>query len=747
MEPREKAALLPDAPGVYIFKDAGGAVIYVGKATSLRSRARSYFLESRWVDAKTGSLAREIADLDTIVVDNPREALALEYTLIKRYRPKFNVLLRDDKTYPYIKLTAGEKYPRVYFTRRVKKDGSLYFGPFFPASLARRILHFIHKRFLVPSCTVDLTKTHPRPCLQYYIKRCLGPCVAGLTTDDEYAQATRDARLFLEGRRHDLAKSLEARMTTAAENEHYEQAASYRDLIRTLEDIEERQRIAAAQGDDTDVLAYYAEPPLVAANLFHLRAGRVVDRREFYWEDLDEFEPQEFVTSLLKQLYLESDYLPKIINVPAELEDREILEQALAERSGHRVEILTPQRGSKRAFVDLVENNAKHSFEQRFRVLKPTSKTIAEAVQNALDLPDEPKRIESFDISHIQGTDTVASMVVWEDGRMKKSDYRKFIIRGLSTTTSGSTGTLAIASSSTGIPACAAPSPTTASSGTGTLAVASSGTGTLAVASSGTGIPACAAPSPTPQNIATFEDVSATAAKPLAPTQQPSDLLPAEKIELLPIRKNLPQIPPGQNDDFASMYEAVLRRYRLLQEEQKSMPSLILIDGGIGQLRAAAQALETLQIINQPLASIAKKEEILYVYGREDEPCMLDRHSPVLHLIQQIRDETHRFAVTFHRLRRGKRQTRSALNDIPGVGPLTAQKLLRAFGSVANLRRADLDSLSRVVPRRSAERILAQLAENQRSAANAASDKPAEESPNSPPDAPSTAPKLRVPSR
>jgi excinuclease ABC subunit C len=659
MEPREKAALLPDAPGVYIFKDAGGSVIYVGKATSLRSRARSYFLESRWLDAKTGSLAREIADLDTVVVDNPREALALEYSLIKRYRPKFNIMLRDDKTYPYIKLTAAEKYPRVYFTRRLKKDGSLYFGPFFPASLARRILHFIHKRFLVPSCTVDLTKTHPRPCLQYYIKRCLGPCVSGLTTDNEYAQATRDARLFLEGRRHDLTKSLEARMTAAADQEHYEQAASYRDLIRTLEDIEERQRIAAAQGDDTDVLAYYAEPPLVAANLFHLRCGRVVDRREFYWEDLDEFEPQEFVTSLLKQLYLESDYLPKVINVPADFEDRELLEQTFAERANHKVEILTPQRGSKRAFLDLVENNAQHSFEQRFRVLKPTSKAIAEAVQNALDLPEEPKRIESFDISHIQGTDTVASMVVWEDGRMKKSDYRKFIIRGLGPTSS-------------------------------------------------TGTPACVATSPAPQNVATSENVSTTAPNAVAPTQQP-DVVPAEKIELLPIRKNLPQVPPGQNDDFASMYETVLRRYRRVQEEQKPMPSLILIDGGIGQLHAAAQALDTLQIINQPLASIAKKEEILYIYGREDEPCILDRHSPVLHLIQQIRDETHRFAVTFHRLRRGKRQTRSALHDIPGVGAATSRKLLREFGSIANLRRADLDALSRIVPRKTAARILAQL--------------------------------------
>jgi excinuclease ABC subunit C len=604
MEPREKAALLPETPGVYLFKDAGGAVLYVGKARNLRSRVRSYFLESRWMDAKTGSLAREIAELETIVVDNEREALALEHNLIKQYRPKFNVVLRDDKTYPYIKFTAGEKYPRVYFTRRIKKDGSLYFGPYFPASLARRILHFVHKRFLVPSCTVDLTRSHPRPCLQYYIKRCLGPCVAGLTTDDRYAEAARDVRLFLEGRRHDLIRSLEQRMAAAAEKELFEQAAAYRDLLRTLEDIEERQRIAAAQGDDTDVLAYHAEPPLVAADLFHLRGGRVVDRREFYWEDLEEFDAQEFVPSLLKQLYLEAEYLPKAIHVSADFEDRELLEETLSERAGHKVEIFTPQRGSKRAFLDLVESNAEHSFEQRFRVLKPTSKAIGEALQNTLNLAEEPKRIESFDISHIQGTDTVASMVVWENGRMKKSDYRKFIIRG----EEGANGR-----------------------------------------------------------------------------------------------------PFNQNDDFASMREAVTRRYRRVLEEKKELPGLILIDGGIGQLHAAAQALDALQIINQPLASIAKKEEILYVLGQEDEPIVLERHSPVLHLIQLIRDETHRFAVTFHRQRRAKRQTETALKDIPGVGPRTAQRLLTEFGSIANIQRAGLEKLSSVVPRKSAERILAHL--------------------------------------
>jgi excinuclease ABC subunit C len=611
MEPREKAALLPDSPGVYLFKDAAGTILYVGKATSLRSRVRSYFLESRWMDAKTGSLAREIADFDTIVLANPREALALENNLIKKYQPKFNIRLLDDKTYPYIKLTAYEKYPRVYFTRKVKKDGALYFGPYFPASLARRILTFVHKRFMVPSCNVDLTRDHPRPCLQYYIKRCFGPCVTGLTTDEQYAEAVRDARLFLDGKRHDLIKSLEQRMAAASEKELFEQAAAYRDLLRTLEDIEERQRIAAAQGDDTDVLAYYAEAPLVAANLFHLRGGRVVDRREFYWEDLEIFDPNEFVPSLLKQLYLDAAYLPKAIHVPVDFEDRALLEETLTERSGHKVEIFTPQRGSKRAFLDLVENNARHAFEQRFRVLKPTSKMIGEAVQNALNLLEEPRRIESFDISHMQGTDTVASMVVWENGRMKKSDYRKFIIRGEFT-----------------------------------------GNGAL---------------------------------------------------------RGNPSVPWTQNDDFASMKEAVSRRYRRVLEEKKPLPSLILIDGGIGQLHAAADALESLQIINQPLAAIAKKEEILHIYGQENEPCILDRHSPVLHLIQQIRDETHRFAVTFHRLRRGKRQTKTALSEVPGVGPRTAQKLLREFGSVANIQRAGVEGLSKLVSRKSAEKILTYL--------------------------------------
>jgi excinuclease ABC subunit C len=546
---------------------------------------------------------REIADLEYIVVDNEKEALALENNLIKQHKPKFNVLLRDDKTYPYIRYTAYEKFPRVYVTRRLKKDGSIYFGPYFPAGLAYRMVHLIHKHFLVPSCTVDLTRTHPRPCLQYYIHRCLGPCVEGLVTDERYAEAARDVRLFLEGRRSDLTHSLEERMQRASDEERYEEAAGYRDLLRTLAEMEERQKIAAASGDDTDVLAWYAEPPQVAVNLFHMRGGRVVDRRDFYWEDLEEFDPAEFMPSLLKQLYLDAAYLPRYIHTPMDFEERGLLEEVLGEAAGHRVEILNPQRGQKHAFLELVEKNAQHSFVQRFRVLKPNSKAIVEALESALGLVEPPKRIECFDISHIQGSDTVASMVVWEDGRMKKSDYRKFIIRG--------------------------------------------------------------------------------------EAMQEG----AEKREGL------------LRDDFASMREAVERRYRRLQEAQQPLPSLILIDGGIGQLHAAAQALEKLEIINQPVASIAKKEEILYVLGREEEPIVLERHSPVLHLIQQIRDETHRFAVTFHRQRRSSRRLRTSLTDIPGIGERTAQKLLRRFGSVARLRELSLEDLAAELPKTQAQKV------------------------------------------
>jgi excinuclease ABC subunit C len=598
MDLHERIRTLPTKPGVYMYKNAEGEVIYVGKAKSLRARVRSYFVEAAMADAKTGSLLREAVDVEYIMVDNEREALALENNLIKQKKPRYNILLRDDKSYPYVKLTIGERYPRVYVTRRLRKDGSLYFGPYFPASLAYRIADLIHRHFLVPSCTVDLNRDHARPCLQFYIKRCLGPCVSGLTTPEIYAEAVRDVRMFLEGRHTDLSKSLVERMMKAAADEQYELAAKYRDLITTVENVQDKQRMASAEGDDTDVLGYHYENHMLAVNLFHMRGGKVLDRREFFWEDLGELELNgnfnvgEFHSTLLNQLYLDQQYVPRTIYVPVDFEDREALEDLLSEKRGHRVHIVVPQKGEKRSLVDLVASNAKQSYDQRFRVMKPRTDVLKSVLQDVFMLPELPKRIECFDISHIQGAETVASMVVWEDGKMRNSEYRKYQIKGVM------------------------------------------------------GI-----------------------------------------------------------DDFASMREVVGRRYKRLLEEKKPLPSLILIDGGVGQLHSAAEALESLGIINQPLASIAKREEILYLFGQEDDPIVLDRHSPALHLIQQVRDEAHRFAVTYHRKRREIRDRHSELLDIPGIGDLTRTRLLQHFGSLEAVSKADARALEAVVNAKQAQAI------------------------------------------
>ncbi len=600
MDLLEKIRTLPIQPGVYLYKNAEGEVIYVGKAKSLRARVRSYFQEGVGeANAKTGSLLREAVDVEYIVVANEKEALALENNLIKQKKPRFNILLRDDKTYPYIKLTLAERFPRVYVTRRLKKDGSLYFGPYFPGNLAYRIADLIHRDFLVPSCKVDLTRYHPRPCLQYYIKRCLGPCVKDLTTPETYQEAVRDVQLLLEGRQTDLAKSLRRRMEEAAGNQEYERAAKCRDLISTVEQLQEKQRMAAAEGDDVDVLAYHYENEMLAVNIFHTRGGKVLDRREFFWEELPErepggpFNPGEFFSALVKQIYIDQQYVPHTVLVPVDFEDRATLEELLSEKRQKKVDILVPQKGEKRSLLDLVAQNAKQSFEQRFRVMKPAAKAVQEALQDALTLPDLPKRIECFDISHIQGAETVASMVVWEDGKMNKSEYRKFIVR-------------------------------------------------------------------TVQGV----------------------------------------------DDFASMREVVTRRYKRLQAEKKQFPSLVLVDGGLGQLHAAAEALESLEITNQPLAAIAKKEEIIYIFGQEDDPVVLDRHSPVLHLVQMVRDESHRFAVTFHRKRRQMRDRKSELLEIPGIGERTRQRLLQHFGSVRAVQEADAAALNAILTKPQIEAVL-----------------------------------------
>src|SRR5580704_14053003 len=453
MDLREKIRTLPTQPGVYLYKNAEGEVIYVGKAKSLRSRVRSYLLEASQANAKTGSLMREAVDIDYILVANEHEALALENNLIKQRKPRFNILLRDDKTYPYVKLTLADRFPKVFVTRRLRKDGSAYYGPYFPGNLAYRVVELIHRSFRLPSCKVDLSRYHPRACLQYYIHRCLGPCVEGLTTPDAYKQAVRDAQLFLEGRHAELERTLTARMTSAAEAEQFEAAARLRDQLSTVYQLQEKQRIATAElDDDADVFGYHFEDGSLAVNLFHMRNGKIVDRREFFWEDLPslmedrdqetkgrreqesegaEIGDQVFhaggvFSALLKQLYIDQQYVPRIILVPVDFDDRETLSALLTERTGHKIEIAVPQRGDKKSLVDLAAQNAHQSYTQRFRVLEPSRKAIQEALADVLMLPELPRRIECFDISHIQGAETVASLVVWEDGKMNKSAYRKF---------------------------------------------------------------------------------------------------------------------------------------------------------------------------------------------------------------------------------------------------------------------------------------------------------------------------------
>ena len=659
MDLLQKIRTLPTQPGCYLYKNAEGEVIYVGKAKNLRARVRSYFLEASQANAKTGSLMREAVDLEYITVDNEREALALENNLIKQRKPRFNILLRDDKTYPYIKLTMNDRFPKVFVTRKLRKDGGAYFGPYFPGNLAHRLVDLIHRSFLIPSCKVDLARYHPRACLQYYIKRCLGPCVEGLTNPEAYKQTIRDVQLFLEGRSSELEARLTHRMATAAENEQFELAARLRDQLLTVHQMQDKQRIATADNEDADVFGFHYENDMLAVNLFHMRAGKIVDRRDFFWEDLPNldhslgenlnedatystdgndastasrgkveepepnpaqpapeytdynssplqsapltdntaFSPAAFFSALLKQLYLDQSYIPRSILIPVDFPDRALLADLLSERTGHRIELAAPQRGDKRSLVDLVCQNARQSYDQRFRVLQPSIKVIQQSLQDALTLEELPTRIECFDISHIQGAETVASMVVWEAGAMKKSDYRKFQVKTV------------------------------------------------------TGV-----------------------------------------------------------DDFASMREIIHRRYKKILDQQNetgksTFPSLILVDGGLGQLHAAADALAELGIQTQALASIAKREEIIYVHGQESDPVVLDRRSPVLHLVQKIRDESHRFAVTYHRKRRQMRDRESELDAIPGVGPRTRQRLIEHFGSVRALKLASPDALTAVVNASTAARI------------------------------------------
>jgi excinuclease ABC subunit C len=596
----EKLQNLPVSPGVYLHKDDAGKIIYIGKAKNLRNRVRSYFQSGRGHDRKTRELVRRIHDLEFIVTDNEVEALVLESNLIKQHKPRYNILLKDDKQYPHLKLTINEPFPRVMITRRIQRDGALYFGPFLPASLARRTIDLINRTFQLRTCDIEIDGKLPRPCLEYHIKRCLGPCVKGLCTPTEYTEAVRDVRLLLEGKNHELADTLEARMMQASEEMRFEMAARYRDMRKTVMALAEQQKMATSPDRDVDIFGYYQEGARLALQLFTMREGKIVGRREFFWEDLAEegFDASAFLSEVLTQYY-STDYVPREIYVPVDFEDRELLEKALSERRGRRVRILDPQRGEKRDLISLVEKNAKLAFEQRFRVLKPDMERVLEELQESLELPRFPARIESFDISNIQGAENVAGMVVCENGKMNRAEYRRFRIR-------------------------------------------------------------------------TVE---------------------------------------GAND-FASMHEAVFRRYRRQLDENKPLPDLVMIDGGKGQLGAAAAAMRELDLEAIPMIGVVKPPRRhndishLLVKGREHEPVFLDSHSPALRFIQMIRDETHRTAVSYHRKRRELRDFTSELTAIPGVGEKRKTRLLRNLGSIQRVSTASVAELSPFVGRKTAEEIV-----------------------------------------
>ena len=587
MDLQEKLKNLPTNAGVYIHKNADGKILYVGKAKNLKNRVRSYFQNSRNHDAKTRELVKRIADFEFIVVDNEVEALVLESNLIKKHKPRFNVLLKDDKQYPHLKMT-NEPFPKVVITRKILKDGASYYGPFLPASLARRTLDLVNRAFQMRTCDIEIDGKLPRPCLEYHLKRCLAPCVKELCKPAEYNQAAADVKLLLEGKNKQLADDMQTRMWQLAEKENYELAAKYRDLHKTVLALGEQQKMAMTAERDVDIIGFYREGVRLALQLFTMREGKIVGRREFFWEDLDAetFDVSDFLGEVLAQYY-STDYVPLEIHVSHDFADRDVLEKALTERRGRKVRIFDPKRGQKRELVELVENNAKIAFEQRFRVLKPDSQKTLEDLQELLELPHLPKKIESFDISNISGAENVAGIVVFENGKPARAEYRRLIIK-------------------------------------------------------------------------TVE---------------------------------------GAND-FASMHEAVFRRYKRLLMEEKPLPELIFIDGGKGQISAAAAAMQSLDLEMIPIVGLVKPPKHhnqishLLRFGNEDNPIYFEAGLPVFRLVQQIRDETHKTAVEYHRKRREMRDFTSELTAIEGVGEKRRVKLLRNFGSIEKIAKASIEELT-----------------------------------------------------
>ena len=612
---KEQIARLPEQPGIYIYYNANGETLYVGKARSLRDRTRSY-LGAYGMSPRHDALLDEAVRLEVIVTDSVVEALALENNVIKQRAPRYNILLRDDKNYPYLQLTTTEPFPRVLVARSVERDGNVYAGPFLPAKFARRTMSLTHKVFGIRSCNEVITGVRSRPCLEHDIGRCLAPCVVTVCTEERYAVAVADTKLFLEGRNEELADQLRARMVEAAEHERFEEAAQLRDAMRTVQAVRERQqKMASAELGDRDVFGVKIGPCGAVVQVFLVRGGRVIERVEFVW-DADRSEGDALsrgqesgeseaavIEAAIQQFYGDQDPPPEI-HVPVAPVEQQLLEDWLAQKAGRKVRIIVPQRGTKKGMMELAHRNASLTYRTRFDTDATANFDALESLQKVLRLPKLPRRIDCFDISTIQGAETVASMVVCEDGRMKKGEYRKFKIKNEKLTTNG---------------------------------------------------------------------------------------------QFL--------------DDFAAMEQVVRRRYSRVLENGGPFPDLVVIDGGKGQLNAAYQALEAVGLSNLVAVGLAKKEEL--VFTRDSmEPLALDSHGTALRLLQRIRDEAHRFAVTFHRQSRKKRDLQSELDVVPGIGLRRRKILLTAFGSLAGVRRATREELARVVGAKVAEAVIAHFAAN-----------------------------------
>ena len=646
---KERIAALPEQPGVYLYLDPAGETLYVGRARSLRARVRSYL--GAWGSSpKTDALLDEVTRLEVIVTDSLVEALALEAHLIKQRSPRFNILLRDDKNYPYLQLTTGEAFPRVLVARRVDpRDGHTYAGPFLPATFARKTMSLTHKLFGIRSCNEVINGRRGRACLEYDIKRCVAPCVESLCTPEQYAEAVEHTRLFLEGRNDELIADLKQRMLEASDDLRYEEAAQTRDAIRTIETLRDRQqKMSSVRLGDRDAFGVKVGPSGAVIQVFQMRGGRVIERVELAADvPAGAGSPERETVQAAVQQFYEERTAPPEIHLPVEIDEPEALASWLGERAGRRVRIGVPKRGDKRGLLDLATRNAALAYRSRYSDEARAGAAALDELRVVLGLPAAPRRIECFDISTLQGAETVGSMVVCEDGRAVRKEYRKYRVRG----------------TSWGEERTAPP----------------------------------AAPPPRRRRGGKKPAVGAKGRAGGAAGQVPGAAGEA------------PDADPRLLDDFASMREVVGRRYRRLLDDGGPLPDLVVIDGGRGQLSSAYEAFASLGLSNLVAVGLAKQEELVFTRDAA-EPIVLDRASPALLLLQRMRDEAHRFAVTFHRKARSRRDLQSALDGIPGVGPRRRRVLLTRFGSVANVRRATREELVPVVGARVADAVLGHFA-------------------------------------